>query len=63
MFAFYFAGKFDEVDTVMVIMGSYVGAVDAYVCWREGVGGKAVFRGLSGAAIAAWGWWGMTAWV
>lgn len=61
MFAFYGAGKFAEVDTVMVVMGAYVGAVDAYVCWREGVPGKAVFRGLSGAVIAAWGWCGMTA--
>ncbi|PVI00098.1 hypothetical protein DM02DRAFT_593351 [Periconia macrospinosa] len=61
MFAFYFSGKFSEVDTVMVIMGAYVGSVDAYVCWKEEVTGKAIFRGLSGAVIAAWGWFGLTA--
>ncbi|KAF2645169.1 hypothetical protein P280DRAFT_444626 [Massarina eburnea CBS 473.64] len=60
MFPFYFTGKFSQVDTFMVIMGAYVGAVDAYVCWKEGVPGKAVFRRASGAAIAAWGCFGMT---
>lgn len=60
MFAFYFQDKLADVDTVMVILGSYVGAADGYVCWREGVPDKAVFRSLSGLAIAVWGWYGMT---
>jgi hypothetical protein len=58
---FYFQEKLREVDTVMLILGSYVGAVDGYVCWKEGVPGKAVFRAGSGLAIALWGWFGMTA--
>jgi hypothetical protein len=61
MLTFYFANKFAEVDTIMVVMGAYVGLVDGYVCWKEGVLNKAIFRTLSGAAIAAWGWFGMTA--
>jgi hypothetical protein len=61
MFAFYFAEKFAAVDTVMMIMGAYVGAVDGYACWKEGVPNKAIFRVASGATIAAWGWFGMTA--
>ncbi|KAF2008136.1 hypothetical protein P154DRAFT_516855 [Amniculicola lignicola CBS 123094] len=61
MLVFYYQGKLVEVDTVMVLLGAYVGAVDAYVCWLEGVQDKTVFRGVSGALIAAWGWFGMTA--
>jgi hypothetical protein len=61
MFTFYFQNKLTEMDTIMIIMGAYVGAVDGYVCWREGVPNKAIFRAASGAAIAAWGWFGMTA--
>lgn len=61
MLAFYAQAKFAEVDTVMVILGAYVGAVDGYVCWREGAPGKGLFRLLSGLAIAGWGWCAMTA--
>ncbi|KAL8993767.1 MAG: hypothetical protein Q9169_006099 [Polycauliona sp. 2 TL-2023] len=59
LFTFYFQGKFEAVDTILLILG-YVGLVDGYVCWLEGVPGKAVFRTLSGTLIAAWGWYGMT---
>ncbi|KAL3478519.1 hypothetical protein BJX99DRAFT_224262 [Aspergillus californicus] len=59
IFAFYSQGKFTEVDTIMTILG-YVGLADGYVCWKEGVPGKGLFRAGSGLAIAAWGWWGMT---
>jgi hypothetical protein len=44
-----------EVDTSLPILAAYLGAMDTYVCVREGVPGKAVFRGLSGAVIAAMG--------
>lgn len=60
LFAFYFQGKLVEVDTVLTILGAYVGLVDGYVCLREGVPNKAIFRTASGLAIAAWGWFGMT---
>jgi hypothetical protein len=61
MFAFYFAEKFAAVDTGMMVTGAYVGAVDGYVCLKEGVPNKAIFRVALGAAIAAWGWFDMTA--
>ncbi|EED23822.1 efflux pump antibiotic resistance protein, putative [Talaromyces stipitatus ATCC 10500] len=60
LFTFYFQGKLVEFDTVLTILGAYVGLVDGYVCLREDVPNKAVFRTASGLAIAAWGWFSMT---
>jgi Domain of unknown function (DUF4267) len=59
LFTFYFQEKFASMDTMLSILG-YVGLVDGYVCWLEGVPSKAIFRFTSGAFIAAWGWFGMT---
>jgi hypothetical protein len=63
LWTFYLREKLDVVDTLLVLLGTWVGAIDAWVCWKEGVPGKAVFRGTSGLVIASWGWMGMTAWV
>jgi hypothetical protein len=60
LYTFYFQSKFVEVDTLLAILGAYLGTIDAYVCVKEGVVGKAVFRGSSGAVIAAIGWFGTT---
>lgn len=60
LFTFYFQGHFAAVDTILTILG-YVGLVDGYVCWCEGVPNKAGFRTISGTLIAAWGWFNMTA--
>jgi hypothetical protein len=62
LWTFYLKGKLEEVDTLLVLLGAYVGAVDAWVCYKEGIPGKAWFRWLSGVVIAGWGWCGMTAW-
>ncbi|KAH3961262.1 hypothetical protein HBI56_200060 [Parastagonospora nodorum] len=62
LYTFYFQDKFVEVDTLLSILGAYLGTIDAYVCIKEGVPGKAVFRGSSGAVIAAIGWFGATSW-
>ncbi|KAF1845536.1 uncharacterized protein K460DRAFT_366403 [Cucurbitaria berberidis CBS 394.84] len=62
LWTFYLQGKLEVVDTLMFLLGAYIGAIDAYVCWKEGVPGTAWFRGLSGLAIAAYGWFRMTAW-
>jgi hypothetical protein len=59
LFTFYFQRKLAAVDTILLLLG-YVGLVDGYVCWLEGVPNKAIFRLASGLAIAAWGWFGMT---
>ncbi|KAF2849967.1 hypothetical protein T440DRAFT_121069 [Plenodomus tracheiphilus IPT5] len=58
---FYLQGKYEVVDTLLLLLGGYLGAIDAYVCWKEGVPGKAWFRGLSGVVIATCGWCGITA--
>ena len=57
---FYFQEKWEAFDTVLALLG-YMGLVDGYVCWREGVPDKAVFRAASEVSIAAWGWLGWTA--
>lgn len=60
LITFYLQGNLHAVDTILVTLG-HVGLVDGYVCWREDVPNKAVFRTVSGLLIAAWGWFGMTA--
>lgn len=60
LFAFYFRRQYEEFDLVLAILGAYVGLADGYVCMREDVLGKAVFRTGSGLAIAVWGWFGLT---
>lgn len=60
MFIFYWQENFAAVDTIMTTLG-YVGLVDGYVCWREGVPSKTVSRAGSGLFFAVWGWLGMTA--
>ncbi|KAK2800366.1 hypothetical protein FQN49_008931, partial [Arthroderma sp. PD_2] len=59
LFTFYSQGKLREVDTIMIIL-AYLGLVDGYVCWREGVPGRGLFRAASGLLIGAWGWFSMT---
>ncbi|KAF8151991.1 hypothetical protein K438DRAFT_381819 [Mycena galopus ATCC 62051] len=59
LFAFYFQRKYAAFDTVLATC-FYVGLVDGYVCWLEGVPGKALFRFGSGVLIAGWGFLGLT---
>ncbi|KAI2463818.1 hypothetical protein F4781DRAFT_104256 [Annulohypoxylon bovei var. microspora] len=59
MLTFYSQNKLAEVDTVMAIMGTYLGIMDAYVL-RIDSPGKAVFRLVSGLLIGAWGIAGLT---
>ncbi|KAK1236108.1 hypothetical protein PQX77_000652 [Marasmius sp. AFHP31] len=61
IFIFYAQNRLDAVDIVLGAMGVWVGLVDGYVCWMEGVPGKAVFRGTAGMAIGMWGLAGLTA--
>lgn len=61
LYTFYFQEKFVEVDTLLCILGAYLGGIDAFVCLKEEVPGKALFRGSSGAIISAIGWYGLTA--
>jgi hypothetical protein len=59
-FMLYSRGLLAELDLVVGTLGACFGAIDAWVCWREGAQGKAMFRGTCGALIAAWGLSGMT---
>lgn len=61
LYTFYFQDKLVEVDTLLFILGAYLGGIDAYMCLKEGVPGKALFRGASGVVISAIGWFGLTA--
>lgn len=61
MWTLYFQQKYEDLDNVLMILGMIVGAVDGYVCAREGVGRWGMVRSGSGLAIALWGWFGMTA--
>ncbi|KAH8731663.1 hypothetical protein GQ44DRAFT_604351 [Phaeosphaeriaceae sp. PMI808] len=56
---FYARGDYAAVDTVMSFLG-FLGAMDVWVCVREGVKKKAVERGLTSLVVAAWGLAGMT---
>jgi hypothetical protein len=60
LWALYLGQHFQAMDIVFASMG-YIGVVDAYVCWKEGVPGKAVFRATSAGLVALWGLLGMTA--
>ena len=60
LFAFYSRQKFDEIDTIMKIMGLYAGAMDSYIFYREGNPSKAIFRAVVGFLIGSWGYFGMT---
>ncbi|KAF1952228.1 hypothetical protein CC80DRAFT_495563 [Byssothecium circinans] len=53
VFAAYARGDYVAVDFILALMGVFFGPVDVFVCWREGVGGKALFRGVSCAVVGA----------
>ena len=52
LWTFYLQGKLEEFGTLLVLLGDWVGVIDAWICWKEGVPGKAVFMVCSGAVIA-----------
>jgi hypothetical protein len=56
---FYLQGKLKSADTILALQG-YVAAVDAYICWQEGVPKKAIFRALVGVIVGGWGALGLT---
>ncbi|TKX25760.1 hypothetical protein C1H76_1906 [Elsinoe australis] len=54
IWAMYFNGHYQAIDIVMASLG-YVGIIDCWVCWKEGVTGKAIFRVLAGSFISVLG--------
>jgi hypothetical protein len=59
VWVFVLQNQFAAADTILALQG-YVAAVDAYVCWREGVPQKAVARIVFGVLVAGWGALGLT---
>ncbi|KAK0611654.1 hypothetical protein B0T14DRAFT_607706 [Immersiella caudata] len=55
MWMLYLRGKYKELDGVLVVLGTVLGAVDYWVCANEGLGSWGAFRLLSGVVIAGWG--------
>jgi hypothetical protein len=37
LWTFYVQGRLEDLVTLLVILGVWVGAVDALVCWKEGI--------------------------
>ncbi|KAL2284701.1 hypothetical protein FJTKL_08785 [Diaporthe vaccinii] len=60
VWVFYLQRKLDEVDTVNLVMGIWLGLADAYVCWMAGVPSQATFKATAGLLIAGWGAAGLT---
>lgn len=56
---FYYRRMFAAIDVLLATLG-WAGVVDGLVCWREGVGGKAIFRAVAGIGIGLLGVWGIT---
>lgn len=61
IFALYGQGNFAAVDTVLAVMGLYVGVMDGYLGWREGRPSMGLFRSASAFMVAAVGIAGCTA--
>lgn len=54
LYTFYFRRLYSAMDIIMMFLG-WAGAVDGYICWKEDVPGKAMFRLLAGLVIAGLG--------
>lgn len=60
VWVFYLQRKLEAVDTVHLVMGTFLGLADSYVCWLAGVPGHAAFKATAGLLIAGWGAAGLT---
>lgn len=55
MFIFYFQRRYDVLDTFLMVSAGYLGVVDCYLLWTQGLGSMGVFRLLSSSVFAALG--------
>jgi hypothetical protein len=60
IYIFMARGQYDVIDTILALVGFYLGVVDAWICWKEKVPKMAVFRIVSSFCVGAWGLLGMT---
>ncbi|KAH7160666.1 hypothetical protein EDB81DRAFT_782735 [Dactylonectria macrodidyma] len=59
LWTFYLRGDFKALDTLMgLLVGA--GAFDGYLCWKEGVPGRGLFRFLSSVVVGGWGLLGLS---
>ncbi|KAJ2983352.1 hypothetical protein NQ176_g754 [Zarea fungicola] len=61
MFFLYSRGMLAECDTLLALISFYLGCVDSYVCWSQGMPGKAMVRLVSSWVLGACGLFGLTA--
>lgn len=52
---FYLQGNLAPVDTVLAVMGLYVGVMDGYLCWHEGRPRMGMLRSACAFVVAALG--------
>ena len=55
MFIFYAQRRFDVLDTFLIVNGAYLGLVDCYILWKEGLPSAGVFRLLGSSVFAVLG--------
>lgn len=60
MFIFYAQRRFDVLDTFLIISGGYLGLVDCYILWTEGLPSAGVLRLLGSSVFAVLGAVGFT---
>ena len=59
MWIFYLRGDFKSLDTLMALL-FWAGVADGYLCWKEGVPGRALFRFSASLLVGGWGLLGLT---
>lgn len=59
IYTFYLRGDFRSLDTILALL-VVAGSVDAYLCWKEGAPGTALFRFVSGLVLGGYGYLGLT---
>lgn len=60
MFTFYGQRRYDVLDTFLVAIGVYLGLVDFYILWGEGLPSTGAFRLLGSSVFAVLGLVGFT---
>ncbi|KAH6999129.1 hypothetical protein EDB80DRAFT_60611 [Ilyonectria destructans] len=59
IYTFYFRGDHRSLDTILSLL-VVAGAADGYLCWKEGVPGKGLFRFVSSVILGGYGYLGLT---
>lgn len=60
LYLFHYRKMYAAVDVILLCLG-WAGAVDGYICWKEGAPNTALFRFCAGIAVATLGAFNVTA--